>query len=859
MSLIHWWSLIGNLNDQIGISSLNGTPSYGDGKIGQCAVLGDDKILTSNISFAAEWNPIQTSVSIAGWAKFNKADIETVINKISPTEKSKAPTGCLFGSHSYGGLALVWLGNNMYEGGKKIENFSTLKIFAAARGVTAVNGKDSATANTSAFTVEFDKWYHFALVANKNTYELSLYVNGTKYHTVNYSNIKEIPNNLTFGVNQKQVYGGNGPGTAIPFLANDVRLYDHALSALEVKQLSQGLAIHYTFDDILIEPTINLLEKNSASFSNLTFLNAEHFSYSRNDGIYTITVGTQKDGAATGQFRMSVPLDILTTGQSYYCSFKYKIISGNGIYQPIDWCDSTISEKKIIDCGDFYQVCAKCSTSREYSSVYRFLDASLSINSTIQIWDIQLQTNALPTPYVDGVRSSMLYNETGFVQPSGVNNLSLSSNSRIGKYCGKFNGTNTYIDTPIVKSNMFTDDYTLNFWVYHNEGDDRAVYFGDYETTNKMQFNIERTSEKKLRYYHAANPDHKFSFTIPDKQWTMITLKYVKSETKLYAYLNGDIDNKESFSHTPTLTKTNGIIKIGMDGRTSPGVTPLNGYIDDFRFYCSALSDNDIQDLYNCGASLSDLGDAHANSFIENATYHGVDEYHNIQANEIYEDVLGPDYQQLEYLQSTGTQYIDTGYITTSSRVGYWLDMAWTGSTISNFESFMGFITSGSNPRIGLHNRNSLLMFGANTTAYSTVAPVQNERYIYFGDFESGKQRLYKNGVQIATHSQTFLHSTNSVSTYIFARNIGSSTSSKNCAKMKLYEAKLYENNELKRHYLPARKKSDNTLGLYEVITKQFLTNSGTGTFTAGPAVTVNESSAFTENKNFTSRQIIEI
>lgn len=66
---------------------------------------------------------------------------------------------------------------------------------------------------------------------------------------------------------------------------------------------------------------------------------------------------------------------------------------------------------------------------------------------------------------------TLLQNEAGLVQPSGVNNISLSTNSRIGKYSGQFNGSTSYIDTPMVKPDMFADDYTLNFWVYHNEAD----------------------------------------------------------------------------------------------------------------------------------------------------------------------------------------------------------------------------------------------------------------------------------------------------------------------------------------------------------------------------------------------------
>ena len=55
----------------------------------------------------------------------------------------------------------------------------------------------------------------------------------------------------------------------------------------------------------------------------------------------------------------------------------------------------------------------------------------------------------------------------------------------------------------------------------------------------------------------------------------------------------------------------------------------------------------------------------------------------------------------------------------------------------------------------------------------------------------------------------------------------------------KIYYFKIYVNNVLVRNFVPAKRKSDNVLGLYDLVNNAFYTNAGTGTFTAGHIVDV--------------------
>lgn len=187
-------------------------------------------------------------------------------------------------------------------------------------------------------------------------------------------------------------------------------------------------------------------------------------------------------------------------------------------------------------------------------------------------------------------------------------------------------------------------------------------------------------------------------------------------------------------------------------------------------------------------------------------------------------------YKRLEYIESTGTQYIDINYICNKSNITIELDMAWTGTNISAFETFIGFMYSTSQvvPRIGLHKYNNYLMFGANTTVNSTTTLITNERFIYKGDFTSGNQKMYKNGTLLVSNSTTYNFSTNNCPTYIFARYCPNSM---NYANMRCYECKIWEGTILIKHLIPMMNLINNEVGLYDIINNEFYTNNGEGNF----------------------------
>jgi hypothetical protein len=78
---------------------------------------------------------------------------------------------------------------------------------------------------------------------------------------------------------------------------------------------------------------------------------------------------------------------------------------------------------------------------------------------------------------------------------------------------------------------------------------------------------------------------------------------------------------------------------------------------------------------------------------------------------------------------------------------------------------------------------------------------------------------------------------TQTASMYLFARNnIGAAVG--NFFIGRIYYAKTYDNNTLVRNFVPAKRDSDDVLGMYDTVSGQFFTNAATSgpDFTAGPS-----------------------
>ena len=190
-------------------------------------------------------------------------------------------------------------------------------------------------------------------------------------------------------------------------------------------------------------------------------------------------------------------------------------------------------------------------------------------------------------------------------------------------------------------------------------------------------------------------------------------------------------------------------------------------------------------------------------------------------SNEMLENSEIKPYYELDYLQTSGSQYIDTGIIPTNHKVEI------------KFKY--------------LEAVNNTSLFGATSTTYH-LTWYSNRWYYACGNFEQNmsttscttlqtvifnndNKKITMNGVEYGVTNGT---SSATINLLLFARTDNMTGK----VKAEFYYMKIYDRstNELVRNFIPV-KDINGVVCLYDKVTEQFFYNIGSGNFIAGPQI----------------------
>lgn len=195
-----------------------------------------------------------------------------------------------------------------------------------------------------------------------------------------------------------------------------------------------------------------------------------------------------------------------------------------------------------------------------------------------------------------------------------------------------------------------------------------------------------------------------------------------------------------------------------------------------------------------------------------------------------FKRILPEEYTQVDYIESTGTQYIDTlFYPNQDTKVEITFETLTLptgnhsifGSRYEANNKHYGITLGGDGRKIYSGYGNQSVAVGKNLKTYTKYNLIKDKRIV-----------ILDNEI-LHTNSQYDFQTTYSM--YLFSMN----QKNKNTfnTNLKMYSCKIYDNDTLVRNFIPCYRNSDNEIGLYDTVNNVFYTNQGTGEFNYGKVI----------------------
>ena len=602
MSLVAWLPLNGNLKNQgVADITISGTPSYTTGKLGQQALN-----LSTRITFNIPSLVGAKTWSVAFWC----------ITKDDDTLSSDWVD--IMGMH------------DRKSDDSASGEFRWETCYGATKGSVAIgqyNNATYATMTTNGGTLQGTKggWHHCIASTDFENGTVSIYLDGVLKYT--------------------KVHAGGwllgdfwlGQNNAVNGAIQDVRIYNHALSKREIKELSKGLCMYVPLDwggnknilpytPVTSNPYEHNTELGKTVWVRSTTATGESYIYGgRTDIVEQITKYTFSCWVCVNDYVKSVDyywLSTNTTNKKTGTNFDNITSTGGKTYTPNQW---------------HYVTWTFTTKADDYNGYIRIDNNGSKTEGTaavLKVCNMKVEKGEVATPYIPH-SSDTIYTTKGFgnkylmdcsgynneVKAIGSNNTSCTSPKGLsGTTCGASScinlGTAPKIQYPLTIAFWFnTSDLSVN--------NNRLI-----SCTEGGGWNIEASSTN-LRWtigLGATSNSYKYcdstkTLTQLQDAWHHIVCTY--NGLKAQMYIDGTLEKEVTHYTTATpiyYNNNNAVFLCGESGAntTTPAKTyTVNTSVADFRVYATALSADDVKELYQVGAQIDKSGNFYCGQLVE--------------------------------------------------------------------------------------------------------------------------------------------------------------------------------------------------------------------------------------------------
>lgn len=548
MALVVWLPLNGNLNN-LGLSNItvtnNGATIDSNGKIGQCYVTGSNKYIScSNLTFnSPEW-------SITTWIYSDGSSYNGTVYIVSIHSANSS-------TDFYGGIQL---------------NYST-SFMCRLAGTTYTFG-----------TITTGAWHHLAVTYKNKT--VCGYIDGVLASSFSTTTPTATATKLEIARRYGQTsYYFSGK-------INDVRVYDHCLSAREVKEISKALVAHYKLDATdrinpnLVAASEERRTPEGGTSSNEYGIVCNSLPIFDTYGIQTYTVSFDIKSAVEHSFSL-----YSTSGTGPKYTFPATTINVTTEWQRVTY---TFTPTLNNSSGTWARI-----------TVYGIYGSG----AIVSLRNVKLELGEVETPF--GTDTGAIPDTSGYKHNGTiVGTLTASSDSP------RYNSSLTFKNSnyaAIGRGGMVVDAITVSWW---GKMSNWGSYGRAISCTEGGGWNFE-PADSKLRFainlngtYVLASDTNTLSSLGSD--WHHFAGTYDRTNVKFYR--DGELITTTPAPSANVNIKyhaSNGIF-IGAEAAASAatGQSPyFPGKLSDIRIYAIALSAEDIYELYHTPAYIDNQGD----------------------------------------------------------------------------------------------------------------------------------------------------------------------------------------------------------------------------------------------------------
>lgn len=461
------------------------------------------------------------------------------------------------------------------------------------------------------------------------------------------------------------------------------------------------------------------------------------------------------------------------------------------------YVDGSSSTKKLGAAGAWHHyVVTDINLSAWTGTTLKFNNYSTGYNFTGRVCEIRIYDNVLTDEDVKRLYQKELYHfnaywkhNTDMVFGDAIHiGRSINHNPHNVVQSGSslyFNGSSSYIDF----DGFNVSGGSVSVWLNIAAKPTRQQ-FVYYDPVAKMTIQFSSDGTLHLGGNGTSQPRYQVTGMTWGKMNHIVGV-WNESRNPVTAYINGV---KPSTGTTTSWSTAGTVAAIGKRlGLAATSENPLQGYINSIRVYTKQLTQAEVKELYDKGPE------------------------------EKYKPVPS-EYKMLEYIESTGASWFDTGIKFNAETDSF--KVTFKGNDTSNNGMILA---SKSSKYFWLYYYSAgMNIYAYNTAQKSVIGPARdlNKHTVEF------KNKVYYfDGVNKGTLAGTYTDTTNNLWMFAYGSDGGYAF------KGRVYGVEISRNGVCRRKFYPVERISDSKRGMYDTINGVFYPSATATNFNAGPEI----------------------